>query len=113
KLVREAGLINSQRQEVQAVPPSVPVLRRRSPQTATSKANGSAAVESFLRQLLAEHLQCSPEAIDLKAGYYEQGLTSAALLGLVQAIGNKVGAVLPPILLFEYTTVAALAAYLA
>src|SRR5581483_5630958 len=58
------------------------------------------------------HLELAPDEIDVDSGYYEQGLTSASLLELVKAIGDKVGTVLPPILLFEYTTVSALAAYL-
>lgn len=51
--------------------------------------------------------------MDIHAGYYELGLDSPSLLEMVQAIGSQIGEELSPTLLFEYTTIAELSAYLA
>ncbi len=71
------------------------------------------AFETYLRQLLAEQLERPAEQMDTHAGYYELGLDSPSLLTVVQEIGDKVGADLAPTLLFEFTTIAELAAHLA
>ncbi|MCY7972673.1 SDR family NAD(P)-dependent oxidoreductase [Bacillus spizizenii] len=71
------------------------------------------AMETYLRQLLAEQLERPSEQMDIHAGYYELGLDSPSLLNVVQEIGAKIGADLSPTLLFEYTTIAELAAHLA
>ncbi|MCY8787193.1 SDR family NAD(P)-dependent oxidoreductase [Bacillus inaquosorum] len=71
------------------------------------------AFETYLRQLLAEQLERPAEQMDIHAGYYELGLDSPSLLKVVQEIGAKIGADLSPTLLFEYTTIAELAAHLA
>lgn len=70
-------------------------------------------METYLRQLLAEQLERPSEQMDIHAGYYELGLDSPSLLNVVQEIGAKIGADLSPTLLFEYTTIAELAAHLA
>ncbi|KAA6474297.1 SDR family NAD(P)-dependent oxidoreductase [Bacillus swezeyi] len=70
-------------------------------------------IEGFLRQLLAEQLEKPAEQMDIHAGYYELGLDSPSLLEMVQAIGAQIGEELSPTLLFEYTTIAELSAYLA
>lgn len=69
-------------------------------------------VEMFLRQLLAERMRIPAEKINTQIGYYEMGLDSAGLLGLVEELTAKIGVDLSPTLLFEYTTIAELAAYL-
>lgn len=69
--------------------------------------------ETYLRQLLAEQLERPAEQMDIHAGYYELGLDSPSLLKMVQEIGAKLEADLSPTLLFEYTTIAELAAHLA
>ncbi|MEC1541502.1 polyketide synthase PksM [Bacillus subtilis] len=71
------------------------------------------AFEMYLRQLLAKQLERPAEQMDIHAGYYELGLDSPSLLTVVQEIGDKVGADLAPTLLFEFTTIAELAAHLA
>lgn len=71
------------------------------------------AFEMYLRQLLAKQLERPAEQMDIHAGYYELGLDSSSLLTVVQEIGDKVGADLAPTLLFEFTTIAELAAHLA
>ncbi|MCP6681311.1 SDR family NAD(P)-dependent oxidoreductase [Bacillus nakamurai] len=66
----------------------------------------------FLRKLLAEKLDRPAEKLDILAGYYELGLDSSSLLEIVQDISMKTGAALAPTLLFEYTNIKELAAYL-
>ncbi|MEU5582777.1 amino acid adenylation domain-containing protein [Streptomyces huasconensis] len=70
-------------------------------------------VEDFLRRLLAERLGTDARSVPVTAGYYELGLESAQVLGLVEAVREAVGQELEPTLLFEYTTVRDLAAHLA
>ncbi|MFJ2773105.1 amino acid adenylation domain-containing protein [Streptomyces sp. NPDC087300] len=74
-------------------------------------ANGR--VEDFLRSLIADRLGRTPQSIPVTAGYYELGLESVQVLGLVEALRDIAGQELAPTLLFEYTTVRALAAHLA
>jgi polyketide synthase PksN len=69
-------------------------------------------VETFLQQLMADRLNKTVKQIETQVGYYEMGLDSPGLLEIVQGIGTKIGAALSPTLLFEYTTIAELAAYL-
>ena len=57
-------------------------------------------IESFLRMLIADQLSCRAEDLDTHVGYYEMGLTSAALLELVATVSTRVGVSLPPTLLF-------------
>ncbi|WP_045506063.1 SDR family NAD(P)-dependent oxidoreductase [Bacillus amyloliquefaciens] len=66
----------------------------------------------FLKKLLAEKLGQPWEPLDILAGYYELGLDSSSLLEIVQDISKKAGAPLAPTLLFEYTNIKELAAYL-
>lgn len=68
---------------------------------------------AFLTGILAERLNMAEADLDRNAGYYEMGLDSPGLLEMVKKIEAKVGAVLPPTLLFEYTTIADLSVYLA
>ena len=67
----------------------------------------------FLRGLIAQRLNCPLEKIRLDGGYYEMGLDSVIILELTRGVEVRVGATLPPTLLFEYTTVGDLARHLA
>ncbi|OEV19806.1 hypothetical protein AN220_28335, partial [Streptomyces nanshensis] len=51
--------------------------------------------------------------LDVRSGYFDLGIESAQVLELVAAVGELVGESQSPTLLFEYTTVRALAAHLA
>ncbi|NRR01524.1 SDR family NAD(P)-dependent oxidoreductase [Brevibacillus sp. RS1.1] len=93
KLVRDPGLIQPSKQNV-------------------SLSKESSKAQAFLQQLLADRLQVPAALIDTQIGYYEMGLNSPGLLEVVQAVEAKVGAPLSPTLLFEYTNIADLAAYL-
>ncbi|MBG9944735.1 SDR family NAD(P)-dependent oxidoreductase [Brevibacillus formosus] len=120
KLVRDPGLINPNKKEVPLprvdIQPSKqtvslsegPIHELDEPQSAlVSKA------QTFLQQLLADRLQVPAALIDTQIGYYEMGLNSPGLLEVVKAVEAKVGTPLAPTLLFEYTNIAELAAYLA
>ncbi len=71
-----------------------------------------AGLEPFLRGLVADRMSLPTESIDRRRTFFEMGLDSAALLDLVRAIETKVTGTLSPTLLFEYTTIAELAAHL-
>ncbi|MER7984497.1 beta-ketoacyl synthase N-terminal-like domain-containing protein [Streptomyces noursei] len=66
----------------------------------------------LLCALLADELSTAPAAVDTRAGFYEMGLDSAALLRVVGALQRRLDRTLPPTLLFEHTTVEALAGWL-
>ncbi len=72
----------------------------------------TAETEFFLQQLMADRLKKPIEQIETQVGYYEMGLNSPGLLEIVQEIETKIGVALSPTLLFEYTTIAELSAYL-
>ncbi|TQR33926.1 SDR family NAD(P)-dependent oxidoreductase [Brevibacillus brevis] len=93
KLVRDPGLIQPSKQNV-------------------SLSKESSKAQAFLQQLLADRLQVPAALIDTQIGYYEMGLNSPGLLEVVKAVEAKVGVPLSPTLLFEYTNIAELAAYL-
>ena len=113
KLVRDPGQFDPARvlQPLQQAPaPAQPF--------ASSRQEGARAARAFelehsLRQLVARRLHRRTSEISLHMGYYEMGLDSSALLELVRSIEEMIGAELTPTLLFEYTTIAELAAHLA
>ncbi len=120
KLVRDAGLIDPARQktalpsiedEASSVPPFVAQSITSSVSVDDNRVS-STEFESFLRQLIAEQLKKTIEQIDTQTGYYEMGLNSQKLLEVVTALEHKIDDSLSPTLLFEYTTIAELAAYL-
>ncbi|MES4905600.1 MULTISPECIES: beta-ketoacyl synthase N-terminal-like domain-containing protein [unclassified Streptomyces] len=80
---------------------------------ASSRAAEPQDAQELLRGLLARELGVAPGAVDVRAGFYEMGLDSAALLRVVSALQHRLDATLPPTLLFEHTTVQDLAAWLA
>lgn len=117
KLVREPELINPLRTKTD--------MRSRTDQPFSPLPNEPAShdnnivntdkkseVESFLKQLLADWLKKPVYQIETQIGYYEMGLNSPGLLEIVKAIENRINSPLPPTLLFEYTSIAELAAYL-
>ena len=70
-------------------------------------------MQGFLLHLFSKHLKREPEQIKTNVGYYEMGLDSQRLLSIGDAINKYVGKNLPPTLLFEYSTIEQLGAYLA
>ncbi|ODP28423.1 Polyketide synthase PksL [Paenibacillus nuruki] len=69
-------------------------------------------IEQFLQLQLADILMTEQEQIDSETGFYELGLDSIKLLELVTFLEQYLQIELYPTLLFEYSTVATLAAYL-
>ncbi|MED1797208.1 SDR family NAD(P)-dependent oxidoreductase [Brevibacillus porteri] len=110
KLVRDPGLINPNKNEVPQLRGDIkePLHESNEPQSAFVR-----KAQTFLQQLLADRLQVPAASIDTQIGYYEMGLNSPGLLEVVKAVEAKVGMPLAPTLLFEYTNIAELAAYLA
>ena len=72
---------------------------------------GGTTVE-VVRALVAGALGREPAGVALESGFYDQGLDSTHLLKLVRELETRLGERLYPTLLFEYSTVAALAEYL-
>ena len=83
------------------------------PAAAPTAPTAVSADETLLRAVIAERVGRDPESLDVRAGYYELGIESAKVLALVAAIEELVGDPQPPTLLFEHTTIRALAAHLA
>ncbi|GER89941.1 hypothetical protein KDW_41030 [Dictyobacter vulcani] len=109
KLVRGAELIDPTRAATPTIAPeALPTVA-----PAMDRASAYDEVEDFLRQALAHRLNVPKEQIETDIGYYQMGLDSRRLLEVVQAIETRIGVSLSPILLFEYTTIAELATFLA
>nr|WP_185929342.1 SDR family NAD(P)-dependent oxidoreductase [Paenibacillus sp. SDF0028] len=73
---------------------------------------GQAEIEQDLQRMAAGLLGKLPETIRVEVPFYEQGLDSNHLLQLVRELEARLGRQLYPTLLFEYTNIRELAAYL-
>ncbi|CAM2069617.1 SDR family NAD(P)-dependent oxidoreductase [Sulfidibacter corallicola] len=125
KLVREPGLINPGRkaEAYDSEPAEATVVAESAtldadetaPAERPSQAGRDAVkrAERYLQEVLAERLGRAPDAIDPAIGYYQMGLDSSRLLHIVSRLSDDLQSELSPILLFEYTNVAELAAFLA
>lgn len=119
KLVREPSLIDPGRATAPAAARNArtngasPRALRAVNATEVQPSQRHESVIRFLQALLAERLHESVEQIDPTMGYFELGITSAALLELVQLLEMKLGVTLAPTLLFEYVTIEQLARHLA
>ncbi|WP_373855388.1 SDR family NAD(P)-dependent oxidoreductase, partial [Desulfocucumis palustris] len=71
-----------------------------------------ADIEVFLQKIFSKHLKRPASQIDLCTGFFELGMESSRLLAVVQDIERAFDLSLNPTLLFEYTTIAELSAYL-
>lgn len=80
--------------------------------TAEKQAQNHTGADKFVMSLLAGLLGEKEERIDRNSGFYQLGLDSGALLGIVEEIEKKAGIQLYPTLLFEYPNAAALTEYL-
>ncbi|MEW9701793.1 phosphopantetheine-binding protein [Paenibacillus sp. SI8] len=113
KRVREPGLLQANRtnnaSSLLEQPVSAPLA---TPASAERVQLTSAEVEIFLQQLLANQVKKPAHFINTRMEYYEMGLDSSGLMEIVDAIEANLKVKLPPTLLFEYTTIAELAAYL-
>ncbi|AEI40434.1 SDR family NAD(P)-dependent oxidoreductase [Paenibacillus mucilaginosus] len=107
KLVREAGLLQPDRG-----PDKVLRIGEGQEPAAEPRGEGTAGVKSFLQELMAERLGRHPSELEPSAGYFELGLDSPGLLGMVKALEERIGIPLSPTLLFEHSTINELADYL-
>ncbi|MFJ8472830.1 amino acid adenylation domain-containing protein [Kitasatospora sp. NPDC094011] len=71
-----------------------------------------AELQELLRELVAARLGVPPAEVGANSGYYQLGLASAALVGLVTEIEDRISVPLSPTVVFEYTTIAELAGLL-
>lgn len=69
-------------------------------------------MEIHLQAMVARALKKKTEEIRREVSFYDQGLDSRDLLGLVKELEQKIGKQLYPTLLFEYSNIQELAAYL-
>ncbi|MBQ1098887.1 SDR family NAD(P)-dependent oxidoreductase [Streptomyces sp. b94] len=72
----------------------------------------SVSVLAVLRELVGSRLGVPVDAVDVGLGYYELGLESADLLALVGELESRLSVELSPTVMFEYRTIAELAAWL-
>jgi polyketide synthase PksM len=73
---------------------------------------GNDALVLFLKELIGRHFGIDPNAIDPQLDFYHLGFDSVSLLKLAEVIGVQIGADLPPTVLFEHSSIAALAGHL-
>jgi acyl carrier protein len=69
-------------------------------------------LQELLREIIAKHIRVPIEEIDSAFSFYDVGIDSVGILGIVKEIGSAIGTTLSPTLLFEYTTIAELADHL-
>ncbi|MEV8517148.1 amino acid adenylation domain-containing protein [Dactylosporangium sp. NPDC051484] len=80
--------------------------------TAAPATKSSSDVTSVLRDLVAARLGVPADEVRINADYYQLGLNSAALVGLVADLEARLGLELSPTVMFEYTTIVELSAWL-
>ncbi|WP_075185106.1 amino acid adenylation domain-containing protein [Teredinibacter haidensis] len=109
KLVRNEGLINPGRQ----------IQHTDAPRTEATKPKASQHVDlsfssmsSLVQSIVASKLEVDTQDIAVDRGYYELGLNSIVLLEVSKLLESILATSLSPTLLFEYTTIAALAEFL-
>lgn len=76
------------------------------------QASGADAISGVLTEMAAQILGKPTDAVDPDVGFYDLGLESTDLLKLVQDLEQRLGSELYPTLLFEYSTIHKLAAFL-
>jgi len=112
KLVRGAVALQPSMEE-RAPKTITPVPRAPLAEAVPAGSAASDAARMLLKEIVAERLKCTPDAVPGDSGYYELGLDSAMLLEVVAALNQRLALSLAPTLLFEYSTIDELAAYLA
>lgn len=91
-----------------------PTERSGDPSPSTAQPNAAAReIELWLRTRIASHLKVSESQVPADASFAQLGLDSLALIGFSGELEQRVGRRLSPSLLYDYATIAALAAHLA
>ncbi|HEX2084806.1 MAG TPA: SDR family NAD(P)-dependent oxidoreductase [Solirubrobacteraceae bacterium] len=70
-------------------------------------------LERWLRERIAERVECEPDAVDVDAAFATFGLESKDAIALSGELEERVGRPLEPTLAYEHPTIRALAAFLA
>jgi phthiocerol/phenolphthiocerol synthesis type-I polyketide synthase C len=73
----------------------------------------AAAIEAWMVERLAEELGTDASAIDALASFASHGLASRDLIGLSGELEEWLGMAISPVVLYEHSTIRALASYLA
>lgn len=113
KRIRFSGLIEALEDDQQAGAPassSAPAV----PRAAAVSAEGELGdvIRGDLRAMVGAMMEVPADDVSMDEGFYDLGLDSTALLGLVQQLEAKLAEKLYPTLLFEYTNIEDLAGYL-
>ncbi|NHI05599.1 polyketide synthase modules-related protein [Streptomyces sp. KO7888] len=109
KRIRAAGALDV-RGDVPATQDGVPAAA--SVAQVEARVVGSVSVAAVLRELVGSRLGVPVDSVDAGLGYYELGLGSADLLALVSELEERLSVELSPTVMFEYRTIAELAAWL-
>lgn len=72
-----------------------------------------AGIQNWCRNYVANLLNTEPSRIDADADFDRFGLDSATAVAMCLDLEEQLGIEIPPALLFEYTTIAELAGYVA
>lgn len=92
-----------------------PAPQATAPQATAPQARNTAAgrdVVAVLRELVAARLGAPPAEVGSHTGFYQLGLSSVTLVGLVGELEERFAIELSPTVVFERTTIAELAAWL-
>jgi natural product biosynthesis luciferase-like monooxygenase protein len=98
--------------ELNVVGEWTPTVATAPPIESSAPDEGAAEVTVWLRARLAKRLGTAPAAIDLQAPFSAHGLDSAALVGLSGELEDYLGREVPPMLLYDFPSVARLVAHL-
>ncbi|MFG1935976.1 SDR family NAD(P)-dependent oxidoreductase [Micromonospora tulbaghiae] len=114
KRIRESGLVRRLLADVSAdaARPATGSSATTPGQPAASPPGAANGFTDTLRAAVADMLGRPPAEVATGAGFYDLGFDSVALLRLTERVEHLVGRKLYPTLLFEHTTIDALAAHL-
>jgi polyketide synthase PksL len=111
KRVRVATSLDVREEPASADAPAV-LEPRSSAEVGTTPAAANGSLVAILRDLVAARLKQPSTEVGLDTGYYELGLASADLLSVVTELEDRLSLSLSPTIMFEYKTIADLAAML-
>ncbi|SMO94820.1 Acyl transferase domain-containing protein [Melghirimyces algeriensis] len=113
KKIRAKGQINVAIQEEGRPSPAVKQVVTDQSKHQRKASGREASFERMLRNIFARHMNTSPSEVRTDQGYFELGLQSSQLLGVMQEVEVELAVTLSPTLLFEYATIQELSLYLA
>ncbi len=81
--------------------------------SATSRPVTAEQIQEWMVKLLAEHLQVSPDTIDIAAPFESLGIDSLAAVGVTGELEDWLGRTVDPMTVYNYPSVEQMAEYLA